>query len=106
MTLTKAELAKYLDEKIGLTYRGSKEIIEVFFQRIRDALVNGTPVKLSGFGNFMLHDKGERPGRNPRTGEEVPVSARRVVTFHCGQKLKARVEQYAGKELQEEDSTH
>ncbi|OGT37478.1 MAG: integration host factor subunit alpha [Gammaproteobacteria bacterium RIFCSPHIGHO2_12_FULL_37_14] len=100
MTLTKADLAKYLDEEIGLTNREAKEIIELFYQNISDALINGRQVKLSGYGNFTLHDKNERPGRNPRTGQEVPVTARRVVTFHSGQKLKARVEKYAGKELE------
>lgn len=100
MTLTKADLAKHLDEQIGLTNREAKEIVEIFFKEICDALIRGQQVKISGFGNFMLNDKDERPGRNPRTGEEVPVSARRVVTFHCGQKLKARVEKYAGKESQ------
>lgn len=99
-TLTKADLAKRLDEEIGLTNREAKEIVEFFFQNISDALINGQQVKISGFGNFTLHDKRERPGRNPRTGEEVPVSARRVVTFHCGQKLKARVEKHVGKEIQ------
>ena len=98
-TLTKADLAKYLDDQIGLTNREAKEIVEYFFHYISSALVNGKQVKLSGFGNFTLHDKKERPGRNPRTGEEVPVSARRVVTFHCGQKLKARVEKHLGKEV-------
>ena len=100
MTLTKADLAKYLDEQIGLTNREAKEIVEHFFKQVCDALIKGQQVKMSGFGNFILNDKNERPGRNPRTGEEVPVSARRVVTFHCGQKLKARVEKYAGKEAQ------
>jgi integration host factor subunit alpha len=103
MTLTKADLAKQLDEQIGLTNREAKEIVEFFFQYIGDALVKGQQVKISGFGNFTLHDKRERPGRNPRTGEEVPVSARRVVTFHCGQKLKARVETYTGKASQGQD---
>jgi integration host factor subunit alpha len=97
-TLTKADLAKYLDEEIGLTNREAKEIVELFFQFVSDTLIKGQQVKLSGFGNFVLHDKKERPGRNPRTGEEVPVSARRVVTFHSGQKLKARVEKNALKE--------
>lgn len=97
-TLTKADLAKHLDDEIGLTNREAKEIVELFFQFISDALINGQQVKISGFGNFTLHDKKERPGRNPRTGEEVPVTARRVVTFHTGQKLKARVEKFAGKE--------
>ena len=101
MTLTKADLAKHLDEEIGLTNREAKEIVELFFQYIGDALVKGQQVKISGFGNFTLHDKSERPGRNPRTGEEVPVTARRVVTFHCGQKLKARVEKFIGKEVKE-----
>ena len=100
MTLTKADLAKYLDAEIGLTNREAKEIVELFFQYIGDALVTGKQVKISGFGNFTLHDKRERPGRNPRTGEEVAVTARRVVTFHCGQKLKARVEKFAGKATQ------
>lgn len=100
-TLTKADLAKHLDEEIGLTNREAKEIVELFFKFISDALVNGQQVKISGFGNFTLHDKKERPGRNPRTGEEVPVTARRVVTFHSGQKLKARVEKHEGKEFKE-----
>jgi integration host factor subunit alpha len=100
MTLTKADLAKHLDAEIGLTNREAKEIVELFFQYISEALVTGRQVKISGFGNFTLHDKRERPGRNPRTGEEVPVTARRVVTFHCGQKLKARVEKHAGSESQ------
>jgi integration host factor subunit alpha len=99
-TLTKADLAKHLDNEIGLTNREAKEIVETFFQHICDALVNGQQVKISGFGNFVLKDKKERPGRNPRTGEEVPVTARRVVTFHCGQKLKARVEKHSGNEAQ------
>lgn len=104
MTLTKADLAKHLDEQIGLTNREAKEIVELFFQYVSEALVKGQQVKISGFGNFTLHDKRERPGRNPRTGEEVPVSARRVVTFHCGQKLKARVEKYTGNETQGQSS--
>lgn len=98
MTLTKADIAKYLDEEIGLTNREAKEIVELFFENVGQSLIGGQQVKLSGFGNFILNDKGERPGRNPRTGESVPVSARRVVTFHAGQKLKARVEKYAGKD--------
>lgn len=104
MTLTKADLAKYLTTTIGLINRESKEAVELFFESIGKSLTEGRPVKMSGFGNFMLHDKDERPGRNPRTGEEVPVTARRVATFHCGQKLKARVESYAGKTLQGQSS--
>jgi integration host factor subunit alpha len=106
MTLTKADLAKYLDEEIGLTNRESKEIIELFFKFITDALINGKQVKISGFGNFTLHDKKERPGRNPRTGEKVPVKPRRVVTFHVGQKLKARVEKNALKNKDKDEANH
>ena len=102
-TLTKADLANHLDTEIGLTNREAKEIVELFYQNISDFLINGQQVKLSGFGNFTLHDKKERPGRNPRTGEEIPVSARRVVTFHCGQKLKARVEKHVGSKLEDQE---
>lgn len=97
MALTKADIANRLFEEIGLTKREAKEIVELFFQQICEALGNGQQVKISGFGNFELHDKNERPGRNPKTGEMIPVSARRVVTFRSGQKLRARVEVYAGK---------
>ena len=97
MALTKADIANQLFEEIGLTKRESKEIVELFFQQISESLAKGQQVKISGFGNFELHDKNERPGRNPKTGEMIPVSARRVVTFRSGQKLRARVELYAGK---------
>lgn len=103
-TLTKADLAKHLDDEIGLTNREAKEIVELVFQNIRNSLIGGKHVKISGFGNFTLRNKKTRPGRNPRTGEEVPVTARRVVTFHCGQKLKARVEKHVGKEIQGQSS--
>lgn len=96
--LTKADLAEKLFEELGLNKREAKEMVEIFFEEIRAALENNYPVKLSGFGNFDLRDKKERPGRNPKTGEEIPISARRVVTFRPGQKLKARVEEYAGTE--------
>ena len=94
--LTKAKLADQLFEELGLNKREAKEIVEMFFEEIRGALENGQQVKLSGFGNFDLRDKKQRPGRNPKTGEEIPITARRVVTFRPGQKLKARVEAYAG----------
>lgn len=100
MALTKAEIAEHLFSVIGLTKREAKELVEIFFHKICAALESGQQVKLSGFGNFELHDKGERPGRNPKTGELIPVSARRVVTFRSGQKLRARVEMYAGTEVQ------
>ncbi len=96
MALTKAEMAEKLYEELGLNKREAKEIVEMFFEEIRTALESGNQVKLSGFGNFDLRDKNQRPGRNPKTGEEIPISARRVVTFRPGQKLKARVEAYAG----------
>ena len=96
MALTKADIAERLFEELGLNKREAKELVESFFEEIRRALEQGTPVKLSGFGNFDLRDKNERPGRNPKTGEEIPICARRVVTFRPGQKLKARVEAYAG----------
>ena len=94
--LTKADMAEKLNEELGLNKREAKEIVEMFFEEIRTALEKGSQVKLSGFGNFDLRDKNQRPGRNPKTGEEIPISARRVVTFRPGQKLKARVEAYAG----------
>lgn len=97
MALTKADIANRLFEMIGLTKREAKEIVELFFQQISDSLAAGQQVKISGFGNFELHDKSERPGRNPKTGEMVPVTARRVVTFRSGQKLRGRVEVFAGK---------
>ncbi len=91
-TLTKAELAELLFEQVGLNKREAKDMVDTFFGEIRDALERGESVKLSGFGNFQLRDKPQRPGRNPKTGEEIPISARRVVTFHASQKLKAMVD--------------
>jgi integration host factor subunit alpha len=98
MALTKADMAEKLFDELGLNKREAKEMVEMFFEEVRQALENGSQVKLSGFGNFDLREKKERPGRNPKTGEEIPISARRVVTFRPGQKLKARVEAYAGSE--------
>ena len=94
--LTKADLAEKLYQELGLNKREAKEMVEQFFEEIREALEANESVKLSGFGNFDLRDKKERPGRNPKTGEEIPISARRVVTFRPGQKLRARVEEYSG----------
>lgn len=91
-TLTKAELAELLFEQVGLNKREAKDMIETFFDEIRNALERGEAVRLSGFGNFQLRDKPQRPGRNPKTGEEIPITARRVVTFHASQKLKEMVE--------------
>ncbi len=94
MTLTKADMAEYLLNVTGFVRREAREVVELFFKTIAQSLEEGHQVKLSGFGNFELNDKAERPGRNPKTGEAIPVQARRVVTFHSGQKLRARVEQY------------
>ena len=92
MALTKAEMAEHLVEKLGLNKKDAKDLVEAFFEEIKHALENGTQVKLSGFGNFDLRTKSERPGRNPKTGEDIPIKARRVVTFKPGQKLKSRVD--------------
>jgi integration host factor subunit alpha len=96
MALTKADMAESLFNELGLNKREARELVEMFFEDLRAALASGEQVKLSGFGNFDLRDKSERPGRNPKTGMEIPITARRVVTFRPGQKLKARVEAYAG----------
>ncbi|HSI24007.1 MAG TPA: integration host factor subunit alpha [Methylotenera sp.] len=94
MTLTKADLADLLFEQVGLNKREAKDMVEAFFEEVRSALETGDSVKLSGFGNFELRKKSERPGRNPKTGEEIPITARRVVTFHASQKLKSKVEEH------------
>ena len=101
MALTKADLAEHLFADLGLSKRDAKEMVESFFEEIRLALEQGEQVKISGFGNFELRNKGERPGRNPKTGEDIPISARRVVTFRPGQKLKARVENIASPDASE-----
>ena len=101
MALTKADMAEKLFDELGLNKREAKELVELFFEEIRHALENGQQVKLSGFGNFDLREKNQRPGRNPKTGEEIPITARRVVTFRPGQKLKAKVEAYAGTHTQQ-----
>ena len=92
MTLTKAELADLLFERVGLNKREAKDMVEAFFEEIRNSLERGHGVKISGFGNFQLRDKPQRPGRNLKTGEKIPITARRVVTFHASQKLKCEVE--------------
>ena len=94
MTLTKAEIAQNLADTFGFNKRESKELVEQFYDEISEVLVSGEQIKLSGFGNFELRDKAPRPGRNPRTGEDVPISARRVVTFKPGQKLRAQIDNH------------
>lgn len=96
MALTKAEISESLITNLEMNKKDAKEFVEYLFESLRHTLEEGVSIKISGFGNFDLRDKGERPGRNPKTGQDVPISARRVVTFHPGQKLKARVEQYEG----------
>jgi integration host factor subunit alpha len=92
LTLTKAEMAELLFERVGLNKREAKDMVETFFDEVIDALGQGKSVKLSGFGNFQLRNKPQRPGRNPKTGEAIPISARRVVTFHASQKLKEQID--------------
>lgn len=91
-SLTKAQLAEMLFEQIGLNKRESKDMIDAFFDLISGSLVEGNDVKISGFGNFQIRTKAPRPGRNPRTGEAIPIRARRVVTFHASHKLKEQIQ--------------
>jgi integration host factor subunit alpha len=93
--LTKADMVEHLFNELGLNKQEAKELVDILFEEIRLALESNQPVKLSGFGNFDLRDKRQRPGRNPKTGEEIPITARRVVTFKAGQKLRQRVDAYA-----------
>lgn len=101
MALTKAELAEHLFDVMGLNKREGKELVELFLEEMCIALEKGDAVKLPRFGNFQVRVKGERPGRNPKTGEEIPITARRVVTFKASHKLKTRVGKYAGAQEQE-----
>jgi len=91
MAITKADLAETLFNELGLNKREAKEFVELFFEKVCEALERGVPVKLSGFGNFGVRHKNSRPGRNPKTGEEIPISARRVVTFKASQKVRERI---------------
>lgn len=93
--LTKAQLAEILFEQIGLNKRESKDMIDAFFNLVSDSLVEGDDVKITGFGNFQIRIKAPRPGRNPRTGEAIPIQARRVVTFHASYKLKEQIQDEA-----------
>ncbi|MHB1565119.1 MAG: integration host factor subunit alpha [Acidiferrobacter sp.] len=95
MALTKADLAESLFQELGLNKREAKEFVELFFEKIGETLSNGEAVKLSGFGNFGVRHKNSRPGRNPKTGEEIPIAERRVVTFRASHKLKERVDGHA-----------
>jgi len=100
MALTKADLVETLLDETELNKHEAKALIDQFFEEVKTALESGRSVKLSGFGNFDLRDKKQRPGRNPKTGEEIPITARRVVTFKPGQKLKAKVEDYTESQQQ------
>jgi integration host factor subunit alpha len=91
-TLTKAELSELLFDRLGLNKRESKDMVEAFFEIVHGSLVQAQDVKLSGFGNFNIRRKASRPGRNPRTGESIPIKARNVVTFHASHKLKSIVQ--------------
>ena len=90
--LTKAQLAEMLFDRIGLNKRESKDMVDAFFDLICSSLIEGNDVKISGFGNFQIRTKAPRPGRNPRTGESIPIQARRVVTFHASHKLKEQLQ--------------
>jgi integration host factor subunit alpha len=94
MALTKADMVEKLFIELGINKKDAKDLVDQFFEEVKTALAEGQSVKLSGFGNFDLRDKNQRPGRNPKTGEEIPITARRVVTFKPGQKLKVKVEAY------------
>ena len=94
-TVTKSELSEALFDQVGLNKREAKDMIDAFFDRIGQSLETGVEVKISGFGNFQLRNKSARPGRNPKTGQMIPIAARRVVTFHASQKLKDVVESHA-----------
>ncbi len=96
MALTKADIAESLFKELGLNRKEARELVNSCFEELTASLAVGENVRLSGFGNFDLRDKFARPGRNPKTGEESPIAARRVVTFRPGQKLKVRVQAYAG----------
>ncbi|MBV5299265.1 MAG: integration host factor subunit alpha [Rhodoferax sp.] len=93
--LTKAQLAELLFDQIGLNKRESKDMVDAFFDLVSGSLVAGQDVKIAGFGNFQIRTKAPRPGRNPRTGEAVPIKARRVVTFHASHKLKEQIQDQA-----------
>lgn len=94
MTITKADLATLLHENLGVNKREAAEIVMAFFEELSSELEQGETVKLSGFGVFCLRNKNSRPGRNPKTGEMIPVSARRVVMFHPSHILKAVVHEH------------
>ena len=98
MTITKDSLVEMVHNEVGLNKREAKELIECFFEQIKKSLENGNDIKLSGFGNFILRNKSPRPGRNPKTGAEVIITQRRVVTFKSGLKLKSKLEAYDGSE--------
>ena len=103
--LTKAHLAELLFEQIGLNKRESKDMVEAFFDLIGNSLIEGTDVKISGFGNFQIRVKAPRPGRNPRTGEAIPIGERRVATFHASAKLKDQIQNGGEDEMPQVDGT-
>ncbi len=91
--LSKAIMVNALCNDIGLSKFDAREVLDQFFEEVSQTLEQGTNVKLSGFGNFILRDKPQRPGRNPKTGEDIPVEARRVATFKPGLKLKTKIDE-------------
>ena len=103
--LTKAHLAELLFEQIGLNKRESKDMVEAFFDLVGNSLIEGTDVKISGFGNFQIRVKAPRPGRNPRTGEAIPIGERRVATFHASAKLKEQIQNGGEDEMPKAEET-
>ena len=102
-TLTKQKIAEAICKKTGISKVDAEEIVASFFNLMIDILASGEMIKISGLGNFDLIDKAERPGRNPRTGVPTAISARRVVTFRPGNKFKARIEGYDGRNHKDND---
>lgn len=102
MAISKADLVDHLFKVLGINKREAREIVDLLFEEVCHALEQGQGVKLSGFGTFSLRDKNARPGRNPKTGEEIAITARRVVTFRAGEKLKSRVADHEGAEQTQE----
>ena len=88
-TMTKADIVEKVYQKIGFSKKEASELVEMVFNQLKDVLCVGDKVKISGFGNFVVREKKERIGRNPQTGDQIKISARRVLTFRPSQVLKA-----------------
>ena len=102
-TVTKADIVEKVYETIGFSKKEASELVELVFQELKNTLQNGEKVKISGFGNFVVRGKSERVGRNPQTGEQIKISARRVLTFRPSQVLKAMLNGEEYSHLTDED---